>query len=218
MIPVFFRCAVVCACLLVNGLRLSAQTIVDGVMILRQGGQVPCKMIRASKRKEEEVQVYSQVQVIDSAGTRTYLPAELLGYVKDGVAYKAFNDNGQALFARCLVEGRSTLFYHPGGYGAGETRHGKRYFFKKEGESGFMSINAMAPSPKWIGVPENPPPGGNPNSNRLPTMPIKAKDTRFIDFFSDYLKDCQGVVRKIKMEFYTISDMKSIFEDFNACK
>jgi hypothetical protein len=47
---------------------------------------------------------------------------------------------------------------------------------------------------------------------------MKKKDTRFMDFFTEYLKDCQPVVRKIKMEFYTLDDIQAVFEDYNVCK
>jgi hypothetical protein len=216
---VLLRYVMSAACFLVLIQPVSAQTVTDGVIILRQGNKIACKMIKLGKRREEEAAGYAHVQVIDSTGTRTYLPADLLGYIKDGVTYKAFNDNGYTLFARCLAEGRSTLFYHPGGYGEGEEHNSKRYFFKKEGESGFLSINSVTAFPKWIGVPEGPASQMDGRQNGwVPSMPIKHKDTRFIDFFSDYFKECQGVVRKIKTEFYTIDDLQAVFEDFNSCK
>jgi hypothetical protein len=216
MIHTFFRYAAGCACLLTFVLPLSAQTITDGVIILRQGDKVPCKMVKLSKRKEEEAMAYNQVQVMDSTGTRTYLPNDLLGYVKDGMAYKAFNDNGHVFFAKCLVEGLSTLFYHPGGYGEGEERNGKRYIFKKSGALEFTMVNTVVLLPKIIGVPYQNVMDGK--STRASALPVIKKDTRFIDFFSQYFENCQGVVRKIKMEFYTISDIQAVFEEFNACK
>jgi hypothetical protein len=121
--------------------------------------------------------------------------------------FKAFAEGDKRVFAEQLTIGRALLYFD-----ASESR----YFFKKSKDNEYLVVSAIAPVPRKMGaVVET-----SRSTREGPDLPVVTDpDKTFREYFSVYFNDCIKLSRMIKMEYYSRTDMKEMFVEYNGeCK
>lgn len=180
-----------------------AQKTKSGTITSKNNTIVPCQIIIGPDKKFDEyrfVKIYSSVE-----GIKTLYPHQIMGYQVEKELFQSINMNDTVthtdgnIFAKVVSKGKAILLYTPL---INEIRN-DFYFFKKENEKYFniyrnQEIMTLGDSPYKIYAL---------NEERV-----------FLSFFAQYFKDCNKVTRGLKSGFYTIEDIKHIFDDYNECK
>lgn len=185
-----------------------SQRTVKGYVVTLNGDTLRGEIAKAPKEREERRLAFTEVTIINDGGQSTrYVPGEIRAYAKGPVIFRNFADGDKHVFAQQLASGKVWLFFDG---------VGSRYFFKRDKEKEFMVMNANYQLPRGLGahVPQH---QTNANGTDIPI--IADRDQAFREYFSNYFKDCLRISRKITMQFYSRSDIKDIFVDYNAeCK
>lgn len=187
-----------------NYFSVTAQKLVKGYYITTTKDTVFCSMPKY-KGFKEETNTYRQIEVVSTSENQTLYPKQIRGYGKDGAVYRSFVFFGKNVFVKLLVPGKIELYYY-----SDEAENG-HYIFKRDEEEDFNVMDYTFHVSKIQGP--------NPTMSERSTssgLYIRPKDRTFFLFFSEYFKDYEPVVRKIKTEFYTKDDMIDIFSDYNA--
>jgi hypothetical protein len=185
---------------------LFCQQVVPGQIIVSKSDTIFCKIVKLEKSKADASLNYKEVSVLDSAnGILTYFPGEIEGYIKEGIVYKSLAIDDNKIFIRQVVGGTASLYFHSGSKSS-------EYIFKRKNEEYYNVLNVPDQTIRKM--------HGNygnvtGSQGRLSDIYIIEKDKAFMNYFVEYFKDCLVLVNKIKSEFYTSSDMKDIFSDYN---
>lgn len=185
-----------------------SQTTVKGFVVTLKGDTLRGDLTKAAKAREDKRLSSIQVTLINEAGESIrYLPNELRGYVKGETVFKTFAEGDKHVFAEQLTTGRALLYFD-----ASESR----YFFKKSKDNEYFVMNANAPVPRRLGAAVE----YSRSTREGPDLPIITDpDKTFREYFSVYFNDCLKLSRMIKMEYYSRTDMKDMFVEYNnACK
>jgi hypothetical protein len=189
---------------------LNAQDFERGKIITLTKDSIECKIVNPKKRSEKAKLGYTELQIIDSTNNlKTFYPKEIYGFIKGTATYKSLVSKDVNIFMHLVVEGQLALYYS--GYGMGDEA---KYIFKRRSEKEFNVINASGSVTKIAGFNS----GVNSELSYHPynsTIPIIEKQKAFIEYFTQYFKDCPFLARKIKNEFYSRSDIVEIFNDYN---
>ncbi len=190
-----------------------SQETIDGYVVTLQGDTLRGKLVKAAKTRDERRLAFSEVTLINSEGqSKRYVPGEIKAYVKGSASFRNFADGDKHVFAEQLTRGRVWLYFSSGGDGTQS-----RYFFKRNHETDFMVMNADAPAPRRLGASAQAADRTDGDGSDILIMPDR--DKAFKEYFSAYFKDCVRISRKITMDFYSRSDIKDIFIEYNAeCK
>lgn len=184
-----------------------SQEYVSGKIITNKLDTIACSLLKL-KRGESKLR-YIEVDVVDSSRkTIKYRPNEIEGYIKEGVFYKSLTIDDRSIFVCQLVDGNVSLYLHEGA-------RGDEYFFKRISEPHLNMLNlANQTIRKIIGVD-----GMVTMKGHSIDLYVINKNHAFMDYFTEYFKDCPILVNKIKSEFYSSADMKDIFIEYNKyCK
>ncbi len=181
-----------------------AQSFVKGILFTNDKDSVSCNIVKLKKREESYIK-FIELQIIDSLGSvKKIYPKDIQGYIKEDSFYKSVSYEGVDIFMQLIVPGKVPLYYHKGEAGD------EKYIFKRSSEKDFNFMDYDGQFNKM-----NKYYYASFSASRRSLVPIIAKNPSFINFFTKYFEDCPALARKIKIEFYTRSDMADIFKDYN---
>jgi hypothetical protein len=189
-----------------------SQSTVKGYVVTLNRDTLRGDIAKVAKARDDKRLSFSEVTLINNEGKSTrYVPGEIIAYRKGEVSFRNFTDGDKHMFGEQLTSGRVWLYFYAGVDGSES-----RYFFKRDHDKDFLVMNADAPVPRKAGAI-----GQLDRSTQdgpdIPIMPDR--DKAFKEYFSGYFKDCVKLSRKIIMDFYSRSDIKDIFVEYNAeCK
>ncbi|MBL0743542.1 hypothetical protein [Chryseolinea lacunae] len=186
-------------------MHVQSQSLVEGDVITLSSDTVKHKLRWPQKRAEQTKQRFTALEVSDDRGVHTLYPRDILGYITNGTVFRSLVTPEVSFFMRLEADGPTELYYYPG-YVLDE---GEVYIFKKKQESEFHMMRTPFRVTKIGGFNS----GSFARQNDL--LPMIPKEKDFVNFFSDYMKDCPMLVRKIKSEFYTSADVVAIFREYN---
>jgi hypothetical protein len=190
---------------------LSAQDAVDGHIITLSKDTVACKILNAKKRKDQQRLNYTNLQIVDSLGNvKQIAPKEIEGYIKEGEFYKSLYTKDFSCFMLLITDGNVSLYFYPG-Y---DMPAGEKYIFKKRNEQEYNIMNASLEVTRPSGFSV----AAMTNASRLATIPLIDREKPFLNYFTEYFKDCPLLVRKMRSQWYTSSDIVQIFKDYNTEK
>lgn len=188
---------------------LSAQDAVDGQIITLSRDTIACKILNTKKRKDQQRLNYTNLQILDSLGNvKQIAPKEIEGYIKDGEFYKSLYAKDFSFFMLLITDGKVSLYFYPG-Y---EMPAGDKYIFKKRNEQEFNIMNASLEVTKQSGFST----AAMTYSSRQATIPLIDREKPFLNYFTEYFKDCPLLVRKMRSQWYSSSDVVQIFKDYNT--
>ncbi len=197
----------------------NAQEYVEGKIIIAQGDTIISKLLKHKSRKQEAQESFLSVQVQEANGTlKTLYPVDIVGYVKGGEVFRSLRPiSGDyprtGIFIKQITRGRAELYYHPG-----LPTGGGKYFFKKSSEREFIVWDGQIVSKvEQVGNQGRNAEGSNdPEAMGRLQFKITQNTEVFREYFTRYFADCPLVVNKLKVNFYSDGDIKSIFRDYNA--
>jgi hypothetical protein len=188
------------------------QSTAKGYIVTLNGDTLRGDIVKAAKARDDKRLSFSEVTLISDDGKSSrYVPGEISAYRKGEVLYRNFTDGDKHVFAEQLTAGRVWLYFSTAVDGTEP-----RYFFKRDRENAFLVMDANAPAPRRVGAV-----GRLERSTQDgPDILIKPDpDKAFREYFSAYFKDCVKLSRMIIMEYYSRSDIKDIFVEYNTgCK
>ncbi len=195
-----------------------AQAYVDGKIFTTGQDTVACKILKYKSRKQENLERFAAVQVQLADGTvKTYQPVDIAGYAKEGETFRSMCPGTDAyppggIFIRQVAAGRANLYHNPG-YPSG----GAKYYFRK-GEAGeFVAWDGMVVSRvERVNRQGRREEGAvDPHTVGGVYFQVTQNTDAFREYFGRYFAECPRVVNKLKAQFYTDGDIKSVFEDYN---
>jgi hypothetical protein len=189
-----------------------SQSTVKGYIVTLNADTLRGDIVKAAKARDDKRLSFSEVTLISDDGKSTrYVPCEISAYRKGEVLYRNFTDGDKHVFAEQLAAGSVWLYFSTAVDGTEP-----RYFFKRHHENAFLVMDANAPAPRRVGAVGR----LERSTQNGPDILIKPDpDKAFREYFSTYFKDCVKLSRMIIMEYYSRSDIKDIFVEYNSgCK
>jgi hypothetical protein len=182
--------------------NLVAQKVVEGRVESKNKTIIDCQIVASYKDK---FQPYRFIETYDSKfGYKKLYPDQIKGYNIKGESYEsiAFKDTKAnstiRMFAKVISKGKATLLYSP----IFDNLIIDVYFFKKDGEKHYHVYRAG----EIVDLGESP--------YKLYAF---NEDQVFSSFFNWYFEDCAKISGAVKLRFYTIGDIESLFKGYNSC-
>ncbi len=196
-----------------------AQEYVAGKIITTQKDTVVVKLLKFKSRKQEAQESFLSVQVQEADGiVKTLYPVDIDGYSKEGEVFRSLrpvtgNYPQTGIFIKQITSGRAELYYHPG-FPTG----GGKYFFRRNTEREFTVWDGAIVSKVEELGDQRRSSGRNNDPNAIGGLQFRITQNTdvFREYFTRYFADCPLVVNKLKVNFYSDGDIKSIFRDYNA--
>lgn len=199
---------------------ISAQTdSINSFFTSKGGEQHSCRVLLNRSKKLRYINQYKFIEIVDSTGKyEKLLPETINGYVLNGVYYKSFNvdfrEERVSFFAKEISSGNVILYVYNGEKLGGEPI----FIFKKKNELEYTFIqqNIEKVAAASYAMSKQP---ANDGSGDVSVGIVKFYDERpYLDYFRNYLSDCDVVYTKFKSDWYTFESIETMFKDYNKCK
>lgn len=203
-------------------ISIQAQSQQNGLIILTDSSSIPVKILKNSPSSSPSLIYYfDMVKIASSDSSKVYFPHEIKGYTIGKKIYKSIKiKSGNTIryvFGQQLVIGQATLYYYNGNvFDIKEV-----YIFNKRDDAQYyISLETRLKG-------ENQ--GYNATSTPMPAdLNLSAQMNELIRNLSNanafksqflrYFADCKEVTNKLKQDWYTSTDITSLFQDYNSCK
>lgn len=177
-----------------------------------------CSILLSRNKTLRPYILFTKLEMLDPTGdAKTWSPNELAGYWYNGSFYRSFTvaAKNQPLhfFAEELENGRALLYQYNGEL----TDKEPVYIFRKQTEKVFHFIYQRLSVSSVYGESAGVKPQADGSMSNYMPMVFDAEQP-YLDYFKNYFSDCMNVTTRFNSSWYSISNLRAVFKDYNTCK